>query len=63
VFTTHRKDLVAFAVNTKGDGIIYAGTKDGQVIAIAPVLKAGFMGEVAQWVPISESRAEAVAIK
>jgi len=63
VFTTHRTDLVAFAVNTKGDGMIYAATKDGQVLAIAPVLKAGFMGEVAQWAPVSENRGEAVAMK
>jgi outer membrane protein assembly factor BamB len=45
-FTSKRTDLVAFATNTK-DAIIYAGTKDGQVIAITPVLKPGNVGEIA----------------
>lgn len=45
-FTSKRNDLVTFATNTK-DGIIYAGTKEGQVIAITPVLKPGNVGEIA----------------
>lgn len=45
-FTSKRTDLVAFATNTK-DSTIYAATKDGQVMAIVPVLKPGNMGELA----------------
>jgi outer membrane protein assembly factor BamB len=45
-FTSKRTDLVAFATNTK-DATIYAATKDGQVLAITPVLKAGNVGEIA----------------
>jgi outer membrane protein assembly factor BamB len=60
VFQNQRKDLVAFATNNKGDGLIYAATRDGQVMAIAPVLKPGFMGEVA-WVPVTKD--EALAMK
>jgi outer membrane protein assembly factor BamB len=45
-FTSKRNDLVAFATNTK-DGIIYAGTKTGELIAITPVLKPGNVGEIA----------------
>lgn len=45
-FTSKRTDLVAFATNTR-DGMIYAATRDGQVLAIAPVLKAGNVGEMA----------------
>jgi hypothetical protein len=37
---------VAFATNTK-DSTIYAATKDGHVLAIVPVLKAGNVGELA----------------
>jgi outer membrane protein assembly factor BamB len=60
-FTSKRTDLIVFAVNTKGDGLIYAGTNDGQVLAIAPVLRAGFMGEVAQWAPVEDR--ETLALK
>jgi outer membrane protein assembly factor BamB len=45
-FTSRRTDFVAFATNTK-DSTIYAATKDGQVLAIVPVLKAGNVGELA----------------
>ena len=45
-FTSKRTDLVQFATNTK-DSTIYAATKDGQVLAITPVLKAGDTGELA----------------
>jgi hypothetical protein len=68
-FQNQRKDLVAFASNPKGDGLIYAATKEGQVLAIAPVLKPGFMGELAanpngQWVPIThESATRVIAMK
>jgi hypothetical protein len=45
-FTSKRTDLVAFATNTK-DSTIYAASKEGQVLAIVPVLKPGNMGELA----------------
>jgi outer membrane protein assembly factor BamB len=45
-FTSTRTDLVAFATNTK-DGVIYAGTRDGRVVAITPVVKPGDVGELA----------------
>jgi hypothetical protein len=44
-FASKRTDLVAFGTNTK-DGVIYAGTRDGQVWAITPVLKPGNVGEI-----------------
>ena len=61
-FQNQRRDLVAFATNTKGDGLIYAGTRDGQLLAIAPVLKPGFMGEVA-WIPVPIPETQALAMK
>lgn len=45
-FQSRRNDLDVFATNTKADGIIYAGTRTGRVLAIRPVLKPGGMGEV-----------------
>ena len=46
-FTSQRRDLTVFATNlVKEDGMIYAGTKTGRVIAIRPVLKPGTVGEV-----------------
>ena len=46
-FTSQRRDLAIFGTNlVKEDGIIYAGTKKGRVIAIRPVLKPGSVGEV-----------------
>jgi outer membrane protein assembly factor BamB len=45
-FTSKRTDFVQFATNTK-DSRIFAATKDGQVLAITPVLKAGDVGELA----------------
>jgi hypothetical protein len=46
-FTSQRKDLTVFGTNlVKEDGMIYAGTKSGRVIAIRPVLKPGTVGEV-----------------
>jgi outer membrane protein assembly factor BamB len=44
-FTSRRTDFVAFATNTK-DAVIYAGTRDGKVVAITPVLKPD-VGEIA----------------
>jgi outer membrane protein assembly factor BamB len=46
-FTSQRRDLAVFGTNlVKEDGIIYAGTKRGRVIAVRPVLKPGSVGEV-----------------
>ena len=46
-FTSKRNDLTVFGTNlVKEDGIIYAGTKRGRVIAVRPVLKPGMVGEV-----------------
>ncbi len=45
-FTARRNDLAAFGTNIGKDGIVYAATTGGQVIAIRPVLKPGEMGEV-----------------
>ena len=45
-FTSQRRDLTIFGTSLKEDGIVYAGTKAGRVIAIRPVLKPGSVGEV-----------------
>ena len=45
VFRSRRKDLVAFATNTT-DGLIYAGTKSGEVMAAVAVLTHGTVGEL-----------------
>ena len=45
-FTSQRRDFTVFGTNPKEDGIIYAGTKGGRVVAIRPVLKPGSVGEV-----------------
>ena len=44
-FTSQRTDLSIFAQNTK-DGTIYAATPAGEIIAAAPVLTSGKMGEL-----------------
>jgi outer membrane protein assembly factor BamB len=44
-FRSRRKDLVSFATNAT-DSIIYAGTKDGLIIAVKPVLTPGSVGTV-----------------
>ena len=45
-FTSQRRNDV-FATNTlKEDGIVYAATKQGRIIAIKPILKPGVVGEV-----------------
>jgi outer membrane protein assembly factor BamB len=61
-FTSKRTDLVAFATNTKGP-TIYAATKDGKVLAITPVLKAGDVGEVALDLGDARPVAGAVAMR
>lgn len=46
-FTSQRRNLDVFATNTnKEDGMIYAATKAGRVLAIRPILKPGVVGEV-----------------
>lgn len=45
-FVSKRPDLVAFAENEKGDGIIYVATRNSRVIAARPVLQPGVIGEV-----------------
>lgn len=45
-FTSERNDLTAFAVNTKGDGMIYVASDAGEIIAVKPVLQPGMVGEV-----------------
>jgi outer membrane protein assembly factor BamB len=49
-FRSKRSDLDVFGINIK-DGIIYAATKRGEVLAIKPVLKPGSVGELVE-VPI-----------
>jgi len=45
-FVSKRPDLVAFATNAKGDGIVYVATRGGRVISVRPVVHPGEMGEV-----------------
>ena len=45
-FVSRRPDLVAFAENPKGDGLIYVATQGGRVIAVHPVVTPGQIGEV-----------------
>ena len=40
-----RKDMSLFAVNTTSNGLIYAATTRGEVLAITPVAKPGTYGE------------------
>jgi outer membrane protein assembly factor BamB len=51
-----RKDFVAFGEALK-NGVVFAATKSGQVIAIVPVLRSGTMGEIV----MEAVRGEAVA--
>jgi outer membrane protein assembly factor BamB len=44
-FTSQRNDLVAFAINTS-DGVIYAATKKGKIIAAVAVQRHGEVGEL-----------------
>ena len=56
VFSSQRKDLVAFATNTK-DSTLYAATKDGRVLAFKAVTVPGVIGEVVRARPLrSRSR-------
>ena len=46
-FSSVHHDFTVFATNlVKEDGIVYAGTKQGRVVAVRPVLKPGTVGEV-----------------
>lgn len=44
-FRSQRRDLAVFGTNTR-NGIIYAATRDGEVLAIRPVLKPGDVGQM-----------------
>lgn len=57
-FRSRRKDLKFFAVNN-ADSIIYAGTKDGLVIAVKPILTPGTVGTVVKSDEIWEQVASA----
>ena len=46
VFKSNRRDLTAFATNPR-DGTIYAVTTANRMVALAPVLKPGVVGELA----------------
>lgn len=45
-FHSNRRDLISFATNLKGDGVIYAASNTNRVIAIKPVLRPGVVGEL-----------------
>jgi outer membrane protein assembly factor BamB len=45
-FENNRRDLIAFGVNHKGDGTIFAASKTNRVLAIKPVLRPGVVGEL-----------------
>ncbi len=45
-FESNRRDLITFATNTKGDGVIFAASKTNRVLAIKPVLRPGVVGEL-----------------
>jgi outer membrane protein assembly factor BamB len=48
-FTSQRRDLDVFGTNTmSNDGVVYASTREGRVIAVRPILRAGVIGEVVQ---------------
>lgn len=56
-FKSRRQDLVAFAINTK-NAMIYASTRDGNVMAIKPVTGPGTVGTlVLAPVPLDEALA------
>ena len=54
-FTSKRNDLVAFAVNTT-DGVIYAATKKGKIVAAVAVKRHGEVGELV-WVEPADAAA------
>jgi outer membrane protein assembly factor BamB len=45
-FENNRRDLVAFGVNRKNDGTIFAASKTNRVLAIKPVMRPGVVGEL-----------------
>lgn len=56
-FKSQRSDLVAFAINTK-NGMIYASTRDGNVMAIKPITTPGVTGTIVlSPVPLHEALA------
>jgi outer membrane protein assembly factor BamB len=44
-FQSNRKDFAVFGVNTKDDGVIFAASKSGTILAIKGVFKPGVIGE------------------
>ncbi len=53
VFTSKRKDFTAFGVNSK-DGIVFATSKDGKLMAIQSITKPGMVGEVVLGAPTGD---------
>ena len=48
-FTSRRRDLDVFGTNTLSeDGIVFAATKEGRVIAVRPILRPGVIGEMVE---------------
>jgi len=61
VFTSKRKDIVAYSINPK-ESTIYAVTTANRVLAITSVLKPGVVGELAwEWEPV-KPEAQRVAV-
>lgn len=58
-FESRRNDFAVYATNTTGDGVIYASTKGGRVVAIKAVLTPGGMGEVVLAEPAATALASA----
>jgi outer membrane protein assembly factor BamB len=46
VFQSASSNFVAFGVNNKSDGIVYAATAEGLVVAVKPILREGTAGEM-----------------
>jgi outer membrane protein assembly factor BamB len=60
-YESRRTDLVQFATNTQ-DGIVYAASKDGTVLAIRAVPRAGTVGEQVRAEPESQARDSVVLL-
>jgi len=59
-FQSQRHDFARFGLNTKDDGMIFAVTKNGTVLAIRGIFKPGVIGEQvrndatdAKWEPVA----------
>ena len=61
-FASRRRDFNVFATNVlKDDGMIYAATKQGRIMAIRPILKPGVVGEIVRLEELTPGEAVAVA--